>query len=159
MRLLISVLCAIPLLARADACTVSRVVTDRSGAAVPAADLHTNELRSGRYEISVAKEDFRQQKSQPFDLLVQDRAENAALDTNGRARNPSGLRYGSEFLPRSAHESNFVLRFVASLWRVTRTSRPGTYRDDEVGNKCSAISILKIRQSHAVNDANWVRLI
>ncbi|MDQ2900517.1 MAG: TonB-dependent receptor, partial [Acidobacteriota bacterium] len=102
MRLLIPMLCAIPLLAQVDTGAVSGVVTDRSGSVVPAAhlritqvdtnaqtDLDTNEsgfysapaLRPGRYEISVAKEGFRPQKSQPFDLRVQDRAEvNFQLD-------------------------------------------------------------------------------
>src|SRR5207253_5651088 len=35
----------------------------------------TPALRPGRYEIAVTKEGFRPQKSQPFDLRVQDRAE------------------------------------------------------------------------------------
>ncbi|MDQ6665211.1 MAG: carboxypeptidase-like regulatory domain-containing protein, partial [Acidobacteriota bacterium] len=102
MRLLISFLCAIPLLAQVDTGAVSGVVTDRSGSVVPAAHLRitqvdtnaqteidTNEsgfysapaLRPGRYEISVVKEGFRPQKSQAFDLRVQDRADvNFQLD-------------------------------------------------------------------------------
>src|SRR5262249_54775731 len=93
---MIGLLAALTLSAQVDTGAVSGVVTDRSGAVVPGAkisilqldtnqvtELTTNEsgfysapsLRVGRYEISVGHEGFRPQKSQPFDLRVQDRAE------------------------------------------------------------------------------------
>ena len=83
-------------LAQVDTGAILGVVTDRSGAVVPGAivkiveestnaltELQTNDsgfysapaLRPGRYQVSVTKEGFRPQKSQPFDLRVQDRAE------------------------------------------------------------------------------------
>lgn len=83
-------------LAQVDTGAVSGVVTDRSGAVVPGAriritqeetnfqtGLDTNEsgfysapsLRPGRYVIAVTKEGFRAQRSQEFDLRVQDRAQ------------------------------------------------------------------------------------
>ena len=89
-------LAAVTALAQVDTGAVSGVVTDRTGAIVPRAvvrvlqvetntqvELVTNDagfysapaLRPGKYEISVAREGFRPQKSQPFDLRVQDRAE------------------------------------------------------------------------------------
>jgi hypothetical protein len=88
--------CALSGFAQVDTGAVAGVVTDRSGAVVPevqvrvvqvetntATDLRTNgagfysapSLRPGRYEITVSKEGFHTQKSQPFDLRVQDRAE------------------------------------------------------------------------------------
>src|SRR2546425_9525901 len=97
MRLMLIVfLSALAVQAQVDTGAISGVVTDRSGAVVPAAtvritqaatnsqtELQTNDsgfysapgLRPGRYEISVNKEGFRPQKSQPFDLRVQDRVE------------------------------------------------------------------------------------
>jgi hypothetical protein len=89
-------LCLLPALAQVDTGAVSGVVTDRSGAVVPGTkvrivqqgtntvtELETNDagfysapaLRPGNYEITVSKDGFRPQKSQPFDLRVQDRAE------------------------------------------------------------------------------------
>lgn len=83
-------------LAQVDTGAVAGVVTDRSGAVVPGATvviaeestniqtaLKTNEsgfysapaLRPGRYQITVSKEGFRTQRSQEFDLRVQDHAE------------------------------------------------------------------------------------
>ena len=91
-----SLLCALACFGQVDTGAISGVVTDRSGAVVPRAgvrilqldtntaiDLQTNEsgfysaplLRPGRYEVSIAKEGFHAQKSQPFDLRVQDRTE------------------------------------------------------------------------------------
>ncbi len=100
--ILVALGCAIALLAQVDTGVVSGVVTDRSGAVVAGAtititrlgmdspaELLTNEsgfysaiaLRPGRYELSVAKEGFRSQKRQAFDLHVQDHAEiNFQLD-------------------------------------------------------------------------------
>ncbi|MDQ6699915.1 MAG: carboxypeptidase-like regulatory domain-containing protein, partial [Acidobacteriota bacterium] len=97
MRLLVfAALSSIGAFAQVDTGAVSGVVTDRSGSVIPGAaikvtqletnvqtDLRSNDsgfyaapsLRPGRYEISVTKEGFRAQKSQPFDLRVQDRAE------------------------------------------------------------------------------------
>src|SRR5947209_3082500 len=87
---------ALACFAQVDSGAVSGVVPDRSGAVVPGAtirilqldttagtDLVTNEsgfysapsLRPGRYEVSIAKDGFHPQKSRPFDLRVQDRAE------------------------------------------------------------------------------------
>src|ERR1700737_1794497 len=88
--------CATVLLAQVDTGTVSGVVTDQSGAVIPGArvivtkldtnahsELPTNKfglytvpaLRPGWYEITVSKDGFQAEKSQPFDLRVQDRAE------------------------------------------------------------------------------------
>ena len=82
--------------AQVDTGAISGVVRDRSGALVPGAkvrivqqgtnlgtELQTNNsgfysapaLQPGRYEITVTKEGFEQEKSQPLDLRVQDRAE------------------------------------------------------------------------------------
>ena len=82
--------------AQVDTGAISGVVRDRSGGVVPGAairivqqgtnlqtDLRTNNsgfysapaLQPGQYEITVVKEGFRQAKSQPLDLRVQDRAE------------------------------------------------------------------------------------
>lgn len=87
--------CAIPVLAQVDTGTISGVVADQTGAVVPDArvvivQLDTNThvqlltnssglytsppLRPGRYEITVMKDGFQTQKSQPLDLRVQDRA-------------------------------------------------------------------------------------
>src|SRR5262249_53020789 len=84
------------LLGQVDSGAVSGVVTDQSGAVIPGArvvvtrldtnaqsELRTNNfglytvpaLRPGLYEITVTKDGFQAQKSQPFDLRVQDRAE------------------------------------------------------------------------------------
>src|SRR5262245_21043499 len=88
--------CAIPVLAQVDTGTISGVVADQTGAVIPDArvvivQLDTNThvqlltnssglytsppLRPGRYKISVIKNGFQTQKSQPFDLRVQDRVE------------------------------------------------------------------------------------
>ena len=96
MRLLLLVCSISALFAQVDAGGVSGVITDRTGAVIPgakitirhidtnvSAELTTNaagfyaapSLRPGRYEIRVVHEGFRPQKSQPFDLRVQDRAE------------------------------------------------------------------------------------
>ena len=82
--------------AQVDTGAVSGLVTDGSGAVIPGAsvvitqtstnlrtELKTNDsgfyaapaLRPGPYEITVTHEGFRPQKSQPFDLRVQDRTE------------------------------------------------------------------------------------
>src|SRR5260370_15640864 len=93
---------ALAAMAQVDTGAILGVVTDRSGAVVPGAgvkiveestnsltELHTNDsgfysapaLRPGRYQVTVAKEGFRPQKSQSFDLRVQDHAElNFQLD-------------------------------------------------------------------------------
>src|SRR5262245_12865114 len=92
----VGLLCAISVTAQVDTGVVSGVVTYRSGAIVPGAaitirhietniqtKLQTNEsgfhsapsLRAARYEIAVKHEGFRPQKSQIFDLRVQDRVE------------------------------------------------------------------------------------
>ena len=89
-------LSATPLPAQVDTGAITGVVSDRSGAVVPGVKvqivqietnsltaLQTNDagfysapsLRPGRYEVTVTKEGFHPQKSQPFDLRVQDRAE------------------------------------------------------------------------------------
>jgi len=100
--ILVAFSCSVALLAQVDTGVVSGFVTDPSGAVVPGAtititrpesaspaELLTNEsgfysapaLRPGRYEVLVGKEGFRSQKSQPFELHVQDRAEiNFQLD-------------------------------------------------------------------------------
>jgi hypothetical protein len=97
MRAILSTLsCAVALLAQVDTGVVSGVVTDSSGAVVPGATvtitrleinstiaLLTNEsgfysataLRPGRYEVSVTKKGFGSQRSQPFDVRLQDRAQ------------------------------------------------------------------------------------
>ena len=97
MRIVFFALCfAALLLGQVDTGTVSGTVTDPSGAVIPAArvvvkNLDTNAqavletnvsglytapaLRPGRYEVTITKEGFQPQKSQPFDLRVQDRAE------------------------------------------------------------------------------------
>ena len=88
--------CALPCFAQVDTGAITGVVSDRSGAIVPGVKvqivqietnsltaLQTNDagfysapsLRPGRYEVTVTKEGFHPQKSQPFDLRVQDRAE------------------------------------------------------------------------------------
>src|SRR5437868_15479511 len=88
--------CALPCFAQVDTGAITGVVSDRSGAVVPGVKvqivqietnsltaLQTNDagfysapsLRPGRYEVTVTKEGFHPQKSQPFDLPVQDRAE------------------------------------------------------------------------------------
>src|SRR6266436_9811778 len=88
--------CALPCFAQVDTGATTGVVSDRSGAVVPGVKvqivqietnsltaLQTNDaglysapsLRPGRYEVTVTKEGFHPQKSQPFDLRVQDRAE------------------------------------------------------------------------------------
>ena len=89
-------------MAQVDTGAILGVVTDRSGAVVPGAsvriveastnaqtELQTNDsgfysapaLRPGRYQVSVTKEGFRPQRSESFDLRVQDRAEfNFQLD-------------------------------------------------------------------------------
>src|SRR5260370_10337236 len=97
MRTIVIVLfSALAAMAQVDTGAILGVVTDRSGAVVPGAsvkiveestnsltDLQTNDsgfysapaLRPGRYRVTVAKEGFRPQRSQPFDLTGQDRAE------------------------------------------------------------------------------------
>src|SRR5258708_3558270 len=88
--------CALPCFAQVDTGDITGVVSDRSGAVVPGVKvqivqietnsltaLQTNDagfysapsLRPGRYDVTVTKEGFHSQKSQPFDLRVQDRAE------------------------------------------------------------------------------------
>jgi hypothetical protein len=88
--------CALPCFAQVDTGAITGVVSDRTGAVMPGVlvrivqietnsltDLQTADagfysapsLRPGRYEITVTKEGFHSQKSQPFDLRVQDRAE------------------------------------------------------------------------------------
>jgi hypothetical protein len=88
--------CSTVLLGQVDSGAVSGVVRDQSGAVIPGArvvvtrldtnaqsELRTNNfglytvpvLRPGLYEITVTKDGFQAQKSQPFDLRVQDRAE------------------------------------------------------------------------------------
>ena len=95
-------LAALAVMAQVDTGAILGVVTDRSGAIVPGAtvkiveistnaqtELVTNDsgfysapaLRPGRYQVSVTKEGFRPQRSEPFDLRVQDRAQlNFELD-------------------------------------------------------------------------------
>jgi hypothetical protein len=84
------------LLAQVDTGTVSGAVVDQTGAVIPGArvvviqletnvrsEVHSDKvgfyttppLRPGRYEITVAKDGFQTQRSEPFDLKVQDRAE------------------------------------------------------------------------------------
>jgi hypothetical protein len=97
MRIIVTALLgALAAMAQVDTGAILGVVTDRSGAVVPGAnvriveastnsqtELQTNDsgfysapaLRPGRYQVSVTKEGFRPQKSEPFDLRVQDRAE------------------------------------------------------------------------------------
>jgi hypothetical protein len=86
----------LPCFAQVDTGAIAGVVSDGTAAVMPGVhvqisqietntitDLRTNEagfysapsLRPGRYEISVSKEGFHPQKSQPFDLRVQDHAE------------------------------------------------------------------------------------
>jgi hypothetical protein len=83
------------LLGQVDTGAVSGAVMDQTGAVIPGArvvvtqletnvrsEVHTDRLglyttpplRSGRYEISVTKDGFQAQRSEPFDLRVQDRA-------------------------------------------------------------------------------------
>lgn len=92
----IALFSALAALAQTDTGAILGVVTDRSGAVVPGAsvkiveestnsrtELQTNgsgfysapALRPGRYQVTVMKEGFRLQRSQPFDLRVQERAE------------------------------------------------------------------------------------
>jgi len=87
---------AVAALAQVDTGTVSGTVADQTGAVIPGArvivkNLNTNAqvaletngsglytapaLRPGRYEVTVTKDGFKAQKSQPFDLRLQDRAE------------------------------------------------------------------------------------
>ncbi len=94
--ILIGVVCAAAMWAQVDTGAVSGVVTDRTGSVVPGATvqivqketnfqttLQTNEsgfysapsLQPGQYQITVTKEGFRPQKSQVFEVRVQDRAE------------------------------------------------------------------------------------
>src|SRR5437868_2079885 len=89
-------LCALPCFAQVDTGAITGVVTDSSGAVVPGVQvrivqtetnsqtaLQTNDagfysapsLRPGRYEVTVTKDGFHPQRSQPFELRVQDRAE------------------------------------------------------------------------------------
>ncbi|MDQ2947122.1 MAG: TonB-dependent receptor, partial [Acidobacteriota bacterium] len=97
MKLLAGLLTAATLLlAQVDTGSVAGLITDASGAVVPEASVivshvETNtqtalksngsgyysvpSLRPGRYLIEVSKEGFRPQKSQEFELRVQDRAE------------------------------------------------------------------------------------
>src|SRR5438876_9045687 len=94
--LVIALFSALAAIAQTDTGAILGVVTDRSGAVVPSAsvkiveestnsrtELQTNgsgfysasALRPGRYQVTVMKEGFRLQRSQPFDLRVQERAE------------------------------------------------------------------------------------
>src|SRR5262245_56179802 len=96
MRTLLLVACLPVVWAQTDSGTISGVISDRSGAVVPGVAVRviqveantqtalvTNDsgfysapsLRPGKYEVSVSKERFRPQRSQPFDLRVQDRTE------------------------------------------------------------------------------------
>ena len=94
--ILIALLSGAAILAQVDTGAVSGVVTDASGSVVPGAririmheetnfqsEIETNEsgfysapgLRVGRYVVLITKEAFRSQKSQEFELRVQDRVE------------------------------------------------------------------------------------
>ena len=106
MRLFLTLLlCATAALAQVDTGAVSGTVTDNTGAVIPraavvilqtatnlATELKTNDsgfysapaLRPGQYVITVTFDGFRTQKTQPFELRVQDRAEfNFKLDVGG----------------------------------------------------------------------------
>src|SRR5260370_24660878 len=92
----VALLGALAAMAQVDTGAILGVVTDRSGAVVPGAgvriveastnsqtEVQTNDsgfysapaLQPGRYQVPVTKEAFRPQKSQPFDLRVQDPVE------------------------------------------------------------------------------------
>lgn len=97
-------LCAVAA-AQVDTGSISGIVTDKTGGVIPGArvviihqstnlttELSTNEsgfysapsLRPGPYEITVTHDGFRPQKSKPFELRVQDRAEvNFQLEVGG----------------------------------------------------------------------------